>query len=311
MGFVFVLNRLTGEPLLPIDERAVPRHGPLTDHLSPTQPFPPAAFQVSREYKAGESLLGLCDGQDDGSVIGPVYTPITEQWTVGLPSNMGANNWGGIAVDADRGLIAIRTSSVPFRTKLIERAQAQPLIDRMQDAAASAADRAAARAEFFAAYDLPDDVELAPQRGTKYLMARHAYLDSTLGIPCAGPPLGEIMVLDVANAAQRWRRAHGSVRDIAFLPLALGVPGVGGSLLTESGLLFAAGVAERAIRAYDVDNGDLLWHHRLPRPGNATPMSYQVEGGRQFLVIAAGGDARGGIGGLGDYLVAFSLPLSK
>ena len=308
MGFIFVLNRLTGEPLVPIDDREVPRHGPLEHHLSPTQPYPPAAFQVSRDYQAGGSLLGLCNDSEASSVIGPLYTPITEQWTIGLPSNMGATNWGGVAVDPQRGLIAVRTSSVPFRTKLISRADAQPFLDVLMNDAATDEEKAKVWPEFRAHYDLPEGVELARQHGTDYLMARHAYLDTTLGIPCAGTPLGEVMVIDIAQRTQTWRRPHGTVRDLALLPLELGVPGVGGSLVTQTGLLFAAGTVERAIRAYDMDSGEVLWHHRLPRPGNATPMSYQVEGGRQYVVIAAGGDARTGIGGLGDYLVAFALP---
>ncbi len=308
MGFIFVLNRLTGEPLIPIEDREVPRHGPLEAHFSPTQPYPPAAFQVSRSYEAGGSILGLCDESDAASVIGPVYTPITEQWTVGLPSNMGATNWGGVAVDPVRGLIAVRTSSVPFRTKLIPRSAAAATLRVLDDATATDAQKAAARAAFRKEQDLPDNVEVARQRGTDYLMARHVYLDDTIGIPCAGTPLGELMVIDIAQQRQTWRRPHGTVRDMALLPLEHGVPGVGGSLVTATGLVFAAGTVERAIRAYDVDTGEVLWHHRLPRPGNATPMSYQVRDGRQFVVIAAGGDARGGIGGLGDYLVAFALP---
>ena len=89
---------------------------------------------------------------------------------------------------------------------------------------------------------------------------------------------------------------------------------LGGGLVEAveaAGLIFIGGAAEKAIRAYDLGTGEELWHHRLPHPGNATPMTYTAsdsEGEQQFLVIAAGGDARAGIGGVGDYIVAFSLP---
>ncbi len=312
MGFVFVLNRKTGEPVVPVEYRQVPVHGPLQAQLSAVQPFPPPAFQVSRNYEHGGSLLGLCNGMDEESVIGPVYTPITEQWTVGLPSNMGATNWGGVAVDPRRGLIAVHTNSVPFRTRLIARAQAADLLAAMEDAAGDA-ERAAARQQLRQRFDLPDNVEVAQQRGVDYLMARHMYRDPYVGAPCSGLPMAEMMVIDIANSKQLWRRPHGSLRDFAGLPVDVGVPGLGGPLITASGLVFIAGAAEKAIRAYDLDTGDELWHHRLPHPGNATPMTYTVssEGReRQFVVIAAGGDARGGVGGVGDYLVAFALPQS-
>ncbi len=311
MGFIFVLHRETGEPVIDVNYLEVPVSGPLAAQLSPTQPFPPDVFQVSRRYQAGDSLLGLCDGLDAQSVIGPIYTPITEQWTVGLPSNMGATNWGGIAVDARRGLIAVHTNAVPFRTKLIRRSEAVDLLRVLNDEGASDQQKIHAREEMRVRFDLPEDVELAQQQGVEFLMARHIYRDPYVGAPCAGLPMAEMMVLDIAEQKQIWRRPHGSLRDFAGLPVNTGVPGVGGPLITQSGLVFIGGAAEKAIRAYDLTTGEQLWHHRLPHPGNATPMTYEVEtnhGKHQFLVIAAGGDARTGVGGVGDYLVAFSLP---
>jgi quinoprotein glucose dehydrogenase len=278
MGHVFVLHRETGQPLVDVTYQPVPVAGPLADRLSDVQPFPPVAFQTSRSYVKGESAFGLCDDMDAESVAGPVFTPITEQWTIGLPSNMGAINWGGVAVDEQRGLIVVNTNSVPFRTKLIARQGAADLLSVMEDRNADPAARRTARREFDARYNLP--------RGA------------------------EIMVIDIKQQAQIWRHHHGSTREITFIPLPLGMSGMGGPLLTESGLIFIGAAAEKMLRAYDADTGDQLWQHALPFPGNATPMSYTVDtpqGPRQFVVIAAGGDARAGIGGEGDYLVAFSL----
>lgn len=309
MGFVFVLHRDTGEPVVDVTYRPVPRHGPLEALLSPVQPFPPEAFQASRSYEAGGSLFGFCDDLENESVIGPVYTPITEDWTIGLPSNMGATNWGGVAVDPERGLIAVRTSSVPFRTKLIERADAADLLAILDAEAATSQARTQAQKAFFERYNLPPGTEVARQSGTDYLMARHVMLDPVIGLPCAGVPLGELMMIDIDDEQVLWRRPHGTARD-AGLPFNVGMPGVGGSLITSSGLVFVGGIAESAFRAYDVTTGEELWHHRLPNPANATPMSYTVslpEGQKPFVVVAAGGDERGGIGGVGDYLVAFSI----
>ena len=311
MGFIFVLHRETGEPLVDVTYESVPTHGPLAAQLSSVQPFVPPAFRTSRSYSAGSSLLGLCSGMDEESVIGPIYTPITEQWTVGLPSNMGATNWGGVAVDPVAGRIVVHTNSVPFRTKLINREEAADLLSVMESAEATPAQRTQARETFMARYNLPPSTELARQLGAAHLMARHTYLDPYLGAPCAGLPMAEMMVIDIASQSQVWRRPHGTLIDFAMLPLNWGVPGVGGPLVTSTGLIFIGGAAENAIRAYDAQNGAELWRHRLPHPGHANPVSYTVEtdaGPRQFVIVAAGGDQRTGIGGVGDYLVAFSLP---
>jgi len=143
-------------------------------------------------------------------------------------------------------------------------------------------------------------------------MARHALRDPWLGVPCAGFPLAEVLAIDIAAGRQLWRRPHGTPRELIGLPLNVGAPGMGGPLATAGGLLFIGGAAERVFRAYDVDSGEVLWQHPLPAPGNATPMSYVVtdEDGRrrQFVVIAAGGDRRTGVGGVGDHVVAFALP---
>ena len=180
----------------------------------------------------------------------------------------------------------------------------------MRDADAPLDTRRAARAQLEQRYDLPPGVEIAPQHGTDYLMARHTYLDPTLGLPCASLPLAEIMVIDIGAQSQTWRGPLGTVREVAMLPLKWGMPGMGGSLLTSEGLIFIGAASERALRAFDLDSGEELWQHDLPFPANATPMGYTVttaEGDQPFVVVAAGGDARSGIGGEGDYLVAFSL----
>ena len=310
MGHIFILHRVTGKPLVEVGYQPVPVSGPLSDRLSEVQPFPPSAFQTSRSYTKNESVFGLCDDLDAESLAGPVFTPLSDQWTIGLPSNMGAINWGGVAVDERRGLVVVNTNNVPFRTKLISRLGAQELLAVIEDSGADPATRREARMAFDERYDLPAGAELAPQRGADHLMARHPYLDPLVGMPCAGPPLAEIMVIDIEQGTQLWRQHHGSTRNITLIPLPFGMSGMGGSLLTESGLIFIGASAEKMLRAYDVDNGDRLWQHKLPFPGNATPMSYTVgtpQGERQFVVIAAGGDSRAGIGGEGDFLVAFSL----
>ncbi|MAQ61756.1 MAG: hypothetical protein CMQ10_06730 [Gammaproteobacteria bacterium] len=310
MGFIFVLNRETGEPLIEVESREVPRFGPLKDQLSPTQPFPPDAFQVSRRYERGQSPMGICDRMEEESQVGEIYTPITEQWTIGLPSNMGATNWGGVAVDAERGLIALHSNNLAFRTKLLDKSKAPPeLLETMGDVDRPMQERQAAYEAYRAYFEIGDDVELGVQAGADYAMARHISFDPYLGlVPCSGFPLGEVMVIDINEQRQRWRRPHGNFPAKVF---SIGLPQNGGPLLTTTGVFFLGSMFESKLNAYDVDSGELLWQHALPAPGNATPMSYAVKdsegNAKQFVVIAAGGDTRSPLGSSADYVVAFAI----
>ena len=310
MGFIFVLHRETGEPLVEVERREVPRYGPLKDQLSPTQLFPPEAFRVSRQYERGQSPMGLCGSMEKESQAGEVYTPITEQWTIGLPSNMGATNWGGVAVDPQRGLIALHSNNIAFRTRLLDKSKASSeLLETISDADRSIEERQAAYQAYRASFDIGDDVELGMQAGTSYAMARHTMFDPYLGVlPCAGFPLGEVMVIDINEQRQHWRRPHG---DFPAKLFSIGLPHNGGPLLTSTGIFFIGSLFESKLYAYDVDSGELLWQHALPAPGNATPMSYAVKdkegNAKQFVVIAAGGDARSPLGSSADYIVAFAI----
>lgn len=314
MGFIFVLNRETGVPLIDVEQRQVPRFGPLTERLSPTQPFPPAAFQVARLYQPGQSVLGLCSGLEQESQIGDIYTPITQQWTVGFPGHTGATNWGGVAVDAQRGLIALHANSIAVRTKLLDHALApEGLMERYTDPAGSLDDKRQAYKEFRQAFDLSDRVEVGMQAGTEFAVAREILFDPYTGIiPCGGFPLGEVLMIDLNAGQQVWRRPHGQYPGWLKGVFNAGLPQLGGPLLTASGVFFLGSAFDSALRAYDVDTGEELWKHSLPAPGAATPMSYAVRDDqgqlKQFVVIAAGGDGRMPIGGTSDYVVAFALP---
>jgi quinoprotein glucose dehydrogenase len=294
MGFVFVLNRETGEPIVAVSYEPVPQEGPLSEQLSPVQPFPPSAFRLAPEVAADDAWgltpidEGACRKVLESARTGGIYTPITEDWTVVAPSNIGGINWGGVAVDPVRGRIYARTSNVPYIVRLIPKESFE------------------GRAGF------EWDIELAEQRGMPYAMARKPLL-SDWGLPCNKPPWGYVTAVDIAEETQLWRVAHGTVRDISPLPipLALGVPGLGAPIITSSGLVFIGAAWENVLRAYDADTGEEIWKHDLPASPQATPMSYSVrlDDGteKQFVVIAAGGHARMG-STMGDHLVAFALP---
>ena len=219
-----------------------------------------------------------------------MYTPPSTQGTLMYPGNAGGSNWGGIAVDPELQIALVRSSDLAWVVTLIERKDFRDEGSR-------------------------DGHEYAPQFGTPYGMRREMLL-SSFGLPCVAPPWGTLSAVDLRRGDILWQVPHGSVRDLAPIPVPLtwGVPGVGGPLVTSSGLVFIAAALDDYLRAYDVDTGEELWKGRLPAGGQATPMTYRVDfqdgSSRQYVVIAAGGHGRSG-SKLGDSLVAFAVERSS
>jgi quinoprotein glucose dehydrogenase len=149
--------------------------------------------------------------------------------------------------------------------------------------------------------------EIAPMHGTPYVMWRKPLL-SGLGLPCIAPPWGVLAAVDLERGKILWRVPLGTIRDLAPvpLPLAWGTPNLGGPLVTGGGLVFIAAAMDNYLRAIDADTGRELWKQRLPAGGQATPMTFAT-GGKQYIVLAAGGHGRAGTK-VGDYLIAYSLP---
>jgi quinoprotein glucose dehydrogenase len=291
-GFLFVLHRETGEPLFPVEERPVPQGGVADERLSPTQPFPSRPPPLVRQSLAPEEAWGLtpwdrgaCRERLEALAFDGIFTPPTLQGTLMVPGNAGGVNWGGVAADAERGVVVVNVQDYPWAVTLL------PAADFERERAAN------------------PGVEISAQKGTPYAMRRELVF-SPLGLPCSPPPWGSLAAVDLASGELRWQVPLGSVRDIAPVPLpvTLGVPNLGGPLVTASGLVFIGAALEKAIRAFDVETGDELWQARLPASAQATPMTYRARrGGRQYLVIGAGGYGRAGVGMMGDAIVAFAL----
>lgn len=291
-GLVFVLDRDTGEPFLPIEERAVPQGGVAGETLSPTQPFPvdtpplvpnqldPAdAFGVTLWDKLAcrNSLASL---RADG-----LYTPPTLEGSLAYPFSGGGANWGSAAFDPSRNLLVVNLNNVASFVKLYPKSDDGDRLGAIEDGA-----------------------EFAPMEDAPYTMRRKELL-SPLGLPCSPPPWGVIAGVDLATGAIVWRQTLGTTEDLAPGGIALdfGTPALGGPIVTVSGLIFIAATLDDYLRALDVETGEELWKGRLPAGGQATPMTYEFEG-RQYVVIAAGGHSRAGTR-LGDHVLAFSLPL--
>ena len=144
------------------------------------------------------------------------------------------------------------------------------------------------------------------QRGTPYQVETRMLM-SPLGAPCTAPPWGRLAAVDLAEGTIRWQVALGSIEKINPLriPLEYGTPNAGGAIVTAGNLVFIAASMDNKFRAYDAESGEVLWTARLPAGGQATPMTYSMDG-RQYVVIAAGGHALDRTTP-GDYVIAYAL----
>lgn len=293
MGHVFVLNRDTGEPVFGVEERPVPQSHVPGEATWPTQPFPVAPRPLQPTTLTADSAWGILPGERaacrrtlEGMRIGGMFTPVGLEPTLEYPSMVGGANWGGVAVDTVRQILVVNQTRIASWARLVPR-------DRF-DAERSAADA---------------DGDFTEQGGTPYGINRDAALMSPMGVPCTPPPWGTLTAIDLVTGDVLWEVPLGTIRDLAPvpIPLRLGTPNLGGPITTAGGLVFIGAAADDYLRAFDIETGEELWKGRLPAGGQATPMTYRLPGGRQFVVIAAGG--HGGLGTrLGDYVVAFALP---
>jgi quinoprotein glucose dehydrogenase len=289
MGLIFVLHRETGEPIFPVEERPVPQGGAPGEVLSPTQPFPLRPPSLVPHDLSPEGAWGItpwdrgrCRELLASLRFEGIYTPPTRQGTLAYPGNAGGSNWGGVAVHPDRELLVANVSDFPFAVQLVP------------------------RQDFEAARGAHPGDEFAPQMGTPYGLRRFRAF-SPLGLPCNPPPWGTLAAVDLGRGEIVWQVPLGTVRDLAPIPLPLrvGIPNLGGPVVTSGGLIFIAAAMDDYLRSFDLSTGEELWKGRLPAGGQATPMIYRI-GSRPYVVLAAGGHARSGTR-LGDAVVAFTL----
>jgi quinoprotein glucose dehydrogenase len=293
-GQLFVLHRETGEPLFPVEERRVPPSDVPGEDAWPTQPFTVATPPLSPHRFAIDSVFGASDADRAAcrAMIEPlrndgIFTPPSLQGTLALPSNIGGAHWGGVAADAARGIVVVPVNRIAAMVQLI---------------AAEGFDQTAAQRE---SNRLNLGFEYTRMLGTPYVMRRRLLLGPG-GLPCTPPPFGALVAVSLRTGGHLWNVPLGTLptREGVSPPAHWGSPNLGGPIVTAGGLVFIGATLDRALRAFDVETGRELWRFPLPAGARATPMTYEA-GGRQYVVIAAGG---GDLFGDGDSFVAFTLP---
>jgi len=298
-GFVFVLDRETGAPLFPVEERPAPPSDLAGERTAPTQPVPLAPPPLVPQQLGEDDLYAptadhlaacrarLAELRNDG-----LFTPPSLQGSVVLPFTGGGANWSGASWDPARQLLVVPAQNLAHVIQL------EPVAERA----------------------IGEGAEVKPLRGftlrnLRWLLTGHGtgeryWLSPLSGrtlfqhddIPCNQPPWGRLLGVDLARGTIAWS---------ASTSVAEGDPGgasYGPALATASGLVFHAGTKRPVLRVHDAASGERIATFDLPAGLHAGPISYKLRpDGKQFLLIAPGGHI--GIGSpLGGHVIAYTLP---
>ena len=297
MGLVFVLDRETGAPVFPVEERPVPQTDIDGEQTSPTQPFPayppplvPLRITADdlwqKDLRHHEACLAeLKTLRNEG-----IYTPPSLEGSILYPGNGGGANWSGGAYDPVNNLLYVPLNNMAMTIQL------EKLSDKN--------------------YDDEDGLVLQTGwsalrwaltwkgTGLRYKMIRKRF--EYQGQPCIAPPWGTLAAVDLGSGSVRWQVPVGL--DESGIR---GLPNAGPVLVTAGGLVFHGGTKDQRLWAYDADSGEVLAHFELPAALHAGPITYKMQpDGKQFIVVAPGGHI--GLGTkLGDYIIAYTLPEQK
>ena len=290
-GDLYILDRRTGEPIVPVEEMPVPQGTDYGEFTAPTQPASAVSYAPQEPLRERDMWGGtpldqmMCRIQFRKLRYEGDFTPPSEQGSLIYPGNVGTFNWPSVAVDPSRQLLFGAPNYLAFISTMVKRSEVDP-------------DERTGGGE----------TGLQPNLGAPYMVRLEPFM-SVIGLPCQTPPWGFVTALDLRSMKKVWMHKNGTSRDSAPLgiPFPVGTPALGGPIVTAGGVAFMSGTLDYYLRAYDLQNGKELWKGRLPAGGQATPMTYVSEKtGKQYVVQMAGGHGSFGTK-LGDSLIAWTL----
>ena len=289
-GFLFVLNRLTGEPVYPVEERPAPKSAVPGEVSAPTQPHvdlpqPTTGDKWPGIFRLGDWIsLGQCARMAAGVRDEGRFTPPSLQGSLVYPAPFGGVEWGGGALDPRTQTFVVNSSNVVQIHRLLRRADYNNLVSSGSEAPGG----------------------LFPMRGTPYGVQISSFLNP-IGMPCWNPPYGTLSSYDLRTGKLLWRKPFGQVQHWGFyMPESWGTVTIGGPALTASGLIFIGASMDSRVRAIDLKSGEVLWKHLVPAPAAALPAIFEYKG-KQYVVFVAGGHSLL-TPKLSDEVVAFALP---
>jgi quinoprotein glucose dehydrogenase len=300
-GQIFVLDRRTGKTLTRVEERPVPASTIPGERWSRTQPFSTGMPDFAGPTLTEADMWGVtpfdqlyCRIRFRQAEYRGIYTPPRLGPSIRMPGELGGIDWGSVSVDEGRGILVVNSNLMADYDRFITRAEAD------REGLFIKGDPRARKT--------PPGAAMA---GTPYGVHWNAFLTG-LGIPCQRPPYGYLTAVDLKSRKVLWQHTLGNASNSGpfgiplHLPLQLGTPNIGGSVITAGGVIFIAATQDKYFRAVDEMTGRVLWETRLPAGGQATPMTYLGRDGRQYVVIAAGGSPSFGTGS-SDSFIAYRL----
>jgi glucose dehydrogenase len=287
MSTLFIFDRVTGEPLFGLEERSVPQTEVPGEATWPTQPFPVRPPPLSRTtfdpardfYTLTPEHAAYCRELWDKHKMytrGMFTPPEVERTMVTFPSTLGGGNWSGLSYDPTRRLVFANVMNLGQVARLERRSR-------------------------------PAAGEVEYKRTTPWGRPIGRFWNPENRIPCSAPPFGELVAVDIDRAEIVWRVPLGEFDDLKARGFPhTGTPNIGGTIATAAGVVFIGGTIDARFRAFDADTGALLWETALEASAHATPMTFMGRNGRQYVVVAAGGDGLL-VSPPGSTIVAFAL----
>ncbi|MFA1750430.1 glucose/quinate/shikimate family membrane-bound PQQ-dependent dehydrogenase [Xanthomonas campestris] len=305
-GQVFVLDRATGQPIMPVKQIAVPQgtdHGDWTASTQPVSPgMPNTVGAPSRDYETivESDAWGMtpfdqlaCRIEFKKLRYEGMFTPPSLQGSLSFTGNHGGINWGGVSVDLQRGIMVMNSNRLPYTEHVYPRTV-------MNELGVVSVFNGSSKTKGYMA-----------QEGLAYGARKEPWM-SPLNTPCVAPPWGYISGVDLRTQQVIWRRPLGTGYDQGPMGIPsktkfeIGTPNNSGSLATAGGVTFIGASLDNFIRGFDTRTGKQVWETRVPAGPQAAPLSYTIDG-KQYIVAAVGGHDRMETKS-GDSVIAWALP---